>query len=88
MNREYLRKIKKYSDECVKACLTGDVQKFKEFYWKWYKKGYVDVHLPKNDRVIEVAMRKMICEAPNVQDEEKEKAKKWLIDRGFKTNIW
>lgn len=39
------------------------------------------------DEVIEVAMRKMICNIPTMSQKEKREAVEWLTSRGYTTRI-
>lgn len=57
MTRADIEQFNKERDEAVKSY---DVQKFREFYLKWTFKGAYTLPLPTNDKVIEVAMRKMV----------------------------
>ena len=57
MTRAEIDQFNKERDEVAKSY---DVQKFRKFYAKWTFKGAYDRPLPGNDRVIEIAMRKMV----------------------------
>ena len=74
----------KERDEAVRSL---DVEKFKECYKKWRARGYYDMPLPSDDRVIEVSMRKMMFHSNSFSEQEKADAKKWLEDRGFSTDM-
>lgn len=74
-------------DEVLKS---HDVTIFKEFIKKWQKRGFYD-DTPfldsSNDEVIEVAMRKMICNITTMSKKEKKEAEEWLTSRGYTTEI-
>lgn len=74
----------KERDEAVRSL---DVEKFKEFYRKGRARGYYDIPLPSDDRVIEVAMRKMMYHNNSFTEQEKADAKRWLEDRGCTTDM-
>lgn len=73
----------KERDEVVK---TYDINKFKDFYYKWTVMGLYDSPLP-SDRVIEISMRKMVYNMLSATEDEKAEAKKWLIEHGCTTKI-
>ena len=64
--------------------LSYDVERFKEFYRKWQKKGIYEKPLPTNDYVIELAMRKAVCIMKSATDEQKKEAIEWLYEHGSK----
>ncbi len=74
-------------DEVLK---THDVSLFKEFVTRWRGYGFYD-DTPfldsSSDEVIEVAMRKMICNLPTMSQKEKKEAVEWLTSRGYTTRI-
>ena len=87
MNRnELVKEIASWKAERDKAIRSQDVKTFKAFYEKWKAKAYYDVKLP-SDYVLEVSLRKMLYNMENATVKEKEQAKKWLIERGFDTNV-
>ena len=69
------------------AVRSYDVETFKAFYRKWLKLGMYDRPLPKDDMVIEITMRKMMFHMSSASRDEKEEAKRWLLERGFDTQI-
>lgn len=71
---------KKERDEVVK---TYNLEKFREFYEKWSKKGLYNIELPP-DPVLEIALRKMVLQMESATDQEKEDAKWWLSRRGIR----
>lgn len=73
--------MKQFVKERDKAIRSLDVETFKRFYKKWYYMGYYRLPLPA-DNVIEISMRKMLCEIQSATEEEKKEAEKWLIDHG------
>jgi hypothetical protein len=86
MNKALIKKFVKERDAVI---TLYDVEKFKEFYRKWYKKGFYDipVQLLPPDNLIEVSLRKMAYHSNGVSIEEKQKAKEWLELRGLTTDI-
>lgn len=83
MNKMLKRAWMEERNEVIK---TLDVQKFKEFWQKWSAKGFYRGGLP-CDQVIEISLRKMLYNLKSATDEEKEKAKKWLEERGCDTEM-
>ena len=75
---------KKERDEVVK---TLDVDAFKVFYMRWYFRGVYYEELPKDDRVIEISLRKMLYHLESATKEEKQNARLWLVERGFDTSF-
>ena len=70
-------------DEVLKSY---DLERFKALYEKWKARGFYALSLPR-DEVIEVSMRKMVYNLKSSTEAEKEEAKKWLLDRGFTTEV-
>lgn len=66
-----------------KAVKSLNVNEFREFYLRWYKRGVYKLPLPNYDRVIEIALRKMMLMIKSASDQEREEAKKWLDERGL-----
>lgn len=64
---------------------TFDVDKFREFYAKWYKRGVY--HIPPealpSDEVIEITMRKMVVHETNADPAKIKEATEWLLSRGY-----
>ena len=83
---ESMREIALWKAERDKAIRSQDVKIFKAFFEKWKAKVYHDVKLP-SDYVLEVSLRKMLYNMENATVNEKEQAKKWLIERGFDTRM-
>lgn len=79
--------IKIFNEEREEAVRSLDVEKFKEFYLKWEKRGIYTVGLPSNDRVIEISMRKMLYHMEGSTEEEKEIAANWLHEHGCSTSL-
>lgn len=78
--------MKIWLKERDEVCQTFDVEKFKKFYRKWKKMGVYDLGLP-TDEVIEIAMRKAVCNMTKADTEKKREAKKWLKDRGYSEGL-
>lgn len=80
------KEIKKWRKERDAVVLTYDVEAFKEFYRKWQKKGVYNLPLP-SDMVIEISLRKMVLAMEGATDEQKNRARMWLIEHGAKPEI-
>lgn len=70
-----------------KAVKSLNVNEFREFYLRWYKRGIYHLPLPLNDKIIEISMRKMIIYMRSSSDQEREEAKRWLLEKGYDTEI-
>lgn len=79
--------IKLFFEERDEAIKSLDVEKFKEFYLRWEKRGIYTVGLPSNDKVIEVSMRKMLYHIKSATKEEKMEARRWLHEHGCSTAL-
>lgn len=66
-----------------KAVKSLNVNEFREFYLRWYKRGIYHLPLPQSDHIIEISMRKMMLMIKSASDQEREEAKKWLDERGL-----
>jgi hypothetical protein len=80
--------VKQWSKELKKVVRTMDVEKYRKFYTKWLKRGVYDRPLPINDRVIEIALHKMLLQMNGVPQEEKLSAEIWLIEHGCSTDVF
>lgn len=69
------------------AILSFDINKFKEFYEKWEKRGFYNIALPENDKVLEISLRKMVIIMKNPPKDKLEEAKKWLREHGCSETI-
>lgn len=70
-----------------KAVKSLNVNEFREFYLRWYKRGIYHLPLPPSDHIIEISMRKMIIYMRSASDQEREEAKRWLLEKGYDTEI-
>ena len=77
------KQLKAFMKERNEAVLSFDVQKFRHFYNKWTLLGVYTVPLGKNDRVIEITLRKMALGLDKVPENKKREARKWLSERGL-----
>ena len=76
--------FKKWLTERNEALRSLDVAKFRAFYHKWQKRGVYSELMPKDNKVIEIMIRKSICMCSgSFTAEEIAEARKWLKDRGF-----
>lgn len=70
-----------------KAVKSLNVNEFREFYLRWYKRGIYHLPLPSSDRIIEITLRKMMLMIKSASDQEREEAKRWLLEKGYDTEI-
>lgn len=70
-----------------KAVKSLNVAEFRKFYARWYKRGIYHLPLPPSDHIIEISMRKMIICMRSASDQEREEAKRWLLEKGYDTEI-
>lgn len=70
-----------------KAVKSLNVAEFRKFYARWYKRGIYHLPLPQSDHIIEISMRKMIIYMRSASDQEREEAKRWLLEKGYDTEI-
>ena len=75
--------MKQWLKERDEVVLSLDVERFKEFYQKWAKRGVYDMQLPSGE-VIEISMRMAICGMANPPKRKLKEAQVWLIERGYK----
>lgn len=88
MNDKEIEEFVKERDKAVKeACRTGDLENFKAFYEKYQKLGVYKLPLPP-DEVLEISIRKMLCNTASATNEEYAEAYKWLIERGYGTSMF
>ena len=83
MTRKAIKEWIKERDEVAK---TYDVDLFKAFYAKWQARGLYNMKLPP-DKVIEVSLRKMVCNMASATEEEKQEAEKWLLEHGSSPSL-
>lgn len=81
------REIKQWERDRNKACLSYDVNKFREFYNKWLLAGMYSKPLPQDVHVLEITMRKMVYHINAATPEQKAEAKQWLEERGCSTSL-
>lgn len=80
MTRTAIELFKKDRDEAAKSY---DVQKFRQFVFKWTILGVAFTPLPSDDHVVEIIMRKMVYNMKNATKEERQEAKRWLEEHGY-----
>lgn len=85
INSEWL--LQQFVKERDEATLSMDVDTFKAFYQKWKAKGVYTRPLPDNDYIIEIAIRKAVCELANPPADKLKEAQEWLNERGFTEGI-
>lgn len=83
----YIAMVENWKKERDEAVKKQDVSEFRKFYMKWLDKGTYELPLPDNDKVIEIALRKMLYNLPTATPEEKEAARKWLLSHGCSINL-
>lgn len=80
--------ITAYSEERDRATIAvvegESIEVFKAFVNKWYDLGYMPpcLALP-TDEVLEISCRKMVIHEINAPESTKEKAREWLLSRGY-----
>lgn len=79
--------VKNFVKERDAAAVNYDVKKFRAFYAKWQEKGVYEIDLPKDDKVVEILMRKMVYHSKAFNSLQKREAEMWLIDHGCTTNL-
>ena len=79
------KEIHEWVKERDSVVLTHDIQKFKEFYEKWKRRGIYILSLPENDLVVRASMEKAILEMANPPEKDKQQAVEWLVSHGFTT---
>lgn len=89
MNVKEIKDFVRDRDKAVReACMTGNLENFKAFFRKYQKRGvYKMLPLP-SDEVLEISLRKMLCNTASATIEEKVEAVKWLAERGYRTSIF
>ena len=83
INKQIIQWLKE-RDEVLK---THDVSLFKEFVIRWRERGFYDDTPFPSDEVLEISMRKMICNITTMSKKEKKEAEEWLTSRGYTTGI-
>lgn len=81
------KQIKKWVKERDEAILSFDIETYKAHYRKWKKIGVYQLELP-SDWILEVTMRKMALHINSATKAQKDEAAKWLINRGFTTEVF
>lgn len=84
-NIEELRKT--FVEERDAAVKSLDIKVLKTFYQKWLDIGVYEIPLPADDRVVEIAMYKMLYHTASATSEEKQLAKEWLTAHGCDTDL-
>ncbi len=88
MNDKEIEDFVRDRDKAVReACRTGNLENFKAFYEKYKKRGLYKLPLP-SDEVLEISLRKMLCNMASATNEEYAEAYKWLIEHGSNTSIF
>ena len=77
------KEIHEWVKERDSVVLTHDIQKFKEFYGKWKRRGIYILSLPENDLVVRASMEKAILMMKNPPEKDKQQAVEWLVSHGF-----
>lgn len=82
------KRHKQWLKERDEVAQTFDIEKLKAFHRKWVERGvYESKPLPSDD-VLEIAMRKMVCNMAKPRADKLAEATEWLIERGYSTEIW
>ena len=80
LHSKYMAIWKKELKEAVK---DFNIDRFKAFYEKWYKRGIYDMPFPDNDKIAEATMRYIVISSDIFSFGDKVKAKEWLREHGF-----
>ena len=78
--------LSQWVKERDEAIYSFDVDIFKAFYRKWQKRGFYTEPLPP-DEVIEIIMRKMVCDLANPKKDKLAEARLWLFAHGYSWTI-
>lgn len=78
--------LKIFVKERNEACESFDLDTFKRFYIRWVRLGVYEP-LDISDEVLEITMRKMVCNIKDPTPEKLAEAKKWLKERGYDENL-
>lgn len=81
------KEIKQFVKERDEAVASFDLDVFKKFYEKYKAKGFFEIDMPKSDRVLEIAIRKMAVHSTNLSEKTRVEATKWLLERGYSTDL-
>lgn len=84
INSEMANEFIRERNEAVRSL---DVKRFRAFYRKWQRRGVYKMPLPKSREVIEISMRKMVCNIESSTAEEKADAAAWLYRHGSNTDL-
>lgn len=88
-NKWLVTQYAKERDAATIAVVEGkSLDVFKAFIGKWKTKGFYPpcFKLP-SDEVLEIAIRKMVIHETNAPESTKQKAAKWLLERGYDLNL-
>lgn len=90
--RGYLKAVKDYvkdRDKATIAVVEGEsIEVFKAFVNKWRDLGfYPSCFKMPSDEVLEITVRKMVIYEINAPESTKEKARDWLLSRGYDLKI-
>ena len=76
--------IRQYAEERDEVILAMDVRRFKAFIKLWSARGMIpDCFTFADDKVLEIALRKMVLGMANPPEDKLEEAKAWLTARGY-----
>lgn len=78
--------LKLFIKERNEAVLSFDIEKYKNFYEKWTKRGFYCIELP-SDKVLEITLRKMVLLMKNPPKDKLEEARKWLRDNNYSEEV-
>ena len=79
----------KERDAATIAVVEGEsLEVFKAFVTKWKDLGmYPPCFKLPSDEVLEISIRKMVIHETNAPESTKQKAAKWLLERGYDLNL-
>lgn len=85
------KEIKQYvkeRDEMLLKCSADELRKFAKKYEHILRKGYLESFLNAPDMVVEITLHKMIVNCINLPFDFRQKSADWLLDRGFRLELW
>ena len=76
--------IKQFVEDRNRVILSMDIRRFKAFIKLWSHKGMIpECFTLADDKVLEIALRKMVLGLANPPEDKLEEAKAWLLARGY-----
>lgn len=86
--KAYFDKMGRWKAELRSVALSFDVAGFKKFYNKWKEEGVYTRPLTCDDKIIEIALRQIVCGLKDVPEGKVIEAQLWLISKGYNPYPW